>query len=60
MPLYVFKCRHCDHQIEVLQKYTEPAPACCKCKSETMDRQVARTTFKLNGQGWAVDGYAKR
>lgn len=59
MPLYVFTCKVCEAEEEVLQKYTDPAPAACmKCgAADSMEREVARTSFQLKGDGWAKDGY---
>ena len=52
----------CSTQVEQLQKHDDPAPTCSKCadtvnKLVRMTKQVSRTSFRLEGGGWARDGY---
>ena len=56
MPIYVYKCRPCDETTEKLQKHSDKAPECDKC-NQAMTKQVARSSFVLNGAGWARDNY---
>ena len=60
MPLYEYKCQHCGHVVEVLQKIDEDAPPCAECSSEpqNMAKLVSTPNFHLRGGGWASDGYA--
>lgn len=60
MPLFEFRCRECDHLEEVLQKYTDPAPAVCPAcgKEHTMGKEVSLTSFQLKGGGWYKDLYS--
>jgi len=62
MPLYEYRCSECATQVEQLQKHDDPAPTCQKCadtvnKLVRMTKQVSRTSFRLEGGGWARDGY---
>lgn len=56
MPLYVFKCEKCGDKIELLQPYEAPKPSCEQCLCE-MKRQIALTSFRLEGGDWAKDSY---
>ena len=56
MPLYEYECEQCGRQEEVLQKHYDPAPVCDPCKS-VMKKQVSRSSFSLQGSGWAKDNY---
>ena len=56
MPLYEFECDSCGQRVEVLQKYEDPAPVCEQCAYE-MKKLVSRTSFTLEGGGWAKDNY---
>lgn len=60
MPVYEYKCPHCDDRVEVLQKHSDPEPVCRRCGSKPkMDKQVSLTSFRLVGSGWAADGYGR-
>jgi putative FmdB family regulatory protein len=56
MPLYVYKCKDCGREIEILQAFGDPKPSCEQCLCE-MQKQVALTSFSLKGGGWAKDNY---
>jgi putative FmdB family regulatory protein len=59
MPIYEYKCPECGAEVEELQRYEDPPPACPSDPDHgKMKRQVSETTFKLEGRGWAADGYA--
>lgn len=63
MPIYEYKCESCGHQVEKLQKMGDPPPVCGPCDellpddTPYMTKQVSRTSFQLQGGGWARDGY---
>jgi putative FmdB family regulatory protein len=61
MPLFTHRCRTCGHRFEVLiaLKDIQKNQPCSKCGAESTIRQVSRTSFSLQGEGWARDGYAK-
>jgi len=55
MPLYSFKCAKCGEEKEVIQKYSDKPPKCCR---KQMTRTFPKTTsFELKGTGWYKDGY---
>lgn len=60
MPIYEYLCTSCGEKLELLQKITDAAPDTCpSCKgSQTMTRQVSRTSFQLKGGGWYADLYS--
>lgn len=58
MPLYDFRCPVCHVELEVMQSYADPPPACPSECGERMIRQVPRGTgFVLSGSGWYKDHY---
>jgi putative FmdB family regulatory protein len=59
MPIYEYRCTSCGHELEVMQKLSDPAPAKCpQCGLEQpMERMVSRSSFQLKGGGWYSDLY---
>lgn len=55
MPIYEFKCKHCEAEIEVLQKIDDPLPT-CEC-GEEMEKKVSLSSFILKGSGWYKTDY---
>ena len=59
MPIYEYRCPVCGHEVEVLQRLSDPPPKCEECEEEpVMEKQVSATSFSLKGGGWASDGYS--
>ena len=53
MPIYEYKCEHCSHQLEILQKISdEPVKTCPECGKDTLRKMVSAAAFKLKGTGW--------
>jgi len=58
MPLYEFRCTHCDNLFEQIQLYHADWPACPVCGSETQRiRSPAKARFK--GPGFHSTDYTK-
>ena len=62
MPMYQYKCPECGAELETLQKVGAPAPQCstegCVGHKKPMQKKVSRSSFILQGGGWAKDGYS--
>lgn len=53
MPIYEYQCGNCGHQLEAMQKFSDPAlTSCPKCAQETLKKLVSSTSFQLKGTGW--------
>lgn len=53
MPIYVYKCTNCGHDIEAIQKFSdEPITKCDECGEEAMEKQITSGSFRLKGSGW--------
>lgn len=60
MPIYEYMCKdkECGEVVEKIRKHADmdkPTP-CPKCEGET-GRKISKTSFILEGGGWASDGY---
>ena len=61
MPIYEYCCQHCGHQLELLQKVSEPpAKKCPECGKNKLQKMVSATSFQLKGSGWYATDYKKQ
>jgi len=56
MPIYEYKCDHCDHQFEKLMRISADAPPCENCGKDVR-KLVSAAGFILKGGGWYKDHY---
>lgn len=53
MPIYEYRCENCGHQLEKLQKMSDPpATFCPECNNDALKKMVSAAAFKLTGTGW--------
>lgn len=53
MPIYEYKCEHCDHELEALQKMSDdPLKKCPECGNERLIKKISAAGFRLKGGGW--------
>ena len=53
MPIYEYRCSSCGHELEALQKITEPPLSSCpECRTDTLTKLVSAAGFQLKGSGW--------
>ena len=53
MPFYEYKCDHCDHELEVLQKISDdPLKTCPECGRDALVKMISAPGFRLSGGGW--------
>lgn len=65
MPIYEYACTKCGHELEALQKISEPPlTQCPACHADALVKQVSAAGFQLKGSGWYVtdfrDGGSKK
>lgn len=62
MIAYDYRCTACEYTWEADQRIIDPALTLCPCcGKETAQRLVGGGGgFRLQGEGWASDGYAAR
>jgi|TARA_B110000967_G_scaffold167055_1_gene175388 putative FmdB family regulatory protein len=53
MPIYEYKCSNCEHQFELIQKFSDqPAETCPECSAKSIQKLVSAPSFRLKGGGW--------
>jgi len=53
MPIYEYRCSSCGHELESLQKFSDPPLATCpSCHADALVKKVSAAAFQLKGSGW--------
>jgi putative FmdB family regulatory protein len=53
MPIYEYRCGACGHELEVLQKLSEPPLSDCpQCHKPSLSKLISPVGFQLKGSGW--------
>ena len=60
MPIYEFRCKKCNHQIEVIQKFSDKQPTRCKECGGRLEKLISPPAIQFKGEGWYVTDYARK
>jgi len=61
MPLYEYLCDACGERFDLIQKFTDPAPAVCpKCGKGPVERQQSSPAIQFKGSGFYITDYARK
>ena len=53
MPIYEYKCSKCEHQFEIIQRFSDnPLESCPECGQKSITKLVSAPSFRLKGGGW--------
>lgn len=53
MPIYAYRCTRCGHELDALQKLSEPALVDCPaCGEPALAKKLTAAGFQLKGSGW--------
>ncbi len=53
MPIYEYRCEHCGHEMDALQKISDPPLTLCPaCGEPALKKQLSAAAFRLKGGGW--------
>ncbi|MGH1440249.1 MAG: FmdB family zinc ribbon protein [Cellvibrionaceae bacterium] len=53
MPIYEYQCSECQHELEALQKMSDPALVDCpECSKPALVKKISAAAFRLSGSGW--------
>ena len=60
MPIYEYRCSECGHELEAIQKFSDPPlTACPDCGRDGLQRQISAAAFRLKGGGWYETDFKK-
>jgi|TARA_Y100001936_G_scaffold243000_1_gene281197 putative FmdB family regulatory protein len=53
VPIYEYQCQACQHELEALQKMSDPALVeCPQCHADKLVKKISAAGFRLKGSGW--------
>ncbi|MFT5887912.1 MAG: putative FmdB family regulatory protein [Zhongshania sp.] len=53
MPIYEYQCQACQHELEALQKMSDPQLTDCPaCQAIALVKKISAAGFRLKGGGW--------
>jgi putative FmdB family regulatory protein len=53
MPIYEYQCQSCGHELEALQKISDPLLTDCPaCQQVSLKKKISASAFRLKGGGW--------
>ena len=53
MPIYEYRCQSCNHDLEVMQKMSDPELSDCPaCGQPQLKKLMSAAGFRLKGSGW--------
>ena len=53
MPFYEYQCKNCGHELEAMQKVSDPPmKKCPHCGKSQLQRLMSAPVFRLKGGGW--------
>lgn len=60
MPIYEYRCRSCGHEMEKLQKISDPPLVDCpECGEPELGKLISAAGFRLKGGGWYETDFKK-
>lgn len=58
MPIYEYECVKCRHNLEAIQKFSDPVLTDCPaCHEISLHKRVSAPAFHLKGSGWYVTDF---
>ena len=60
MPIYEYRCQSCNHDLEVMQKLSDPELSDCPaCGQPQLKKLISTVGFRLKGSGWYETDFKK-
>jgi putative FmdB family regulatory protein len=58
MPIYEYKCQDCGHELEAMQKASDPPKKKCPKCGGRLSKLISAPAIQFKGGGWYVTDYA--
>ena len=60
MPIYEYRCEACGHELEQMQKISDPPLTDCPaCGQSALRKRISAAAFRLKGGGWYETDFKK-
>jgi len=59
MPLYEYRCAKCGRRTEIIQRFSDPAPAGCPHCGGALVKLLSSPAFQFKGSGFYATDYGK-
>jgi len=60
MPIYEYRCQQCGHELEKLQRMSDPLLVDCPaCEKPALKKLISAAAFRLKGTGWYETDFKK-
>lgn len=60
MPIYEYRCAACNHELEAIQKLSDPELTDCPaCEQPALRKRISAVAFRLKGGGWYETDFKK-
>ncbi len=60
MPIYEYQCKECGHELDALQKISDPPLVDCPaCNADQLRKKISAPQFRLKGSGWYETDFKK-
>ncbi|MEI2646534.1 MAG: zinc ribbon domain-containing protein [Candidatus Competibacter sp.] len=60
MPIYEYRCQSCNHELEAMQKLSDPELSDCPaCGKPALKKLISVVGFRLKGGGWYETDFKK-
>lgn len=60
MPIYEYRCLDCEHEFELMQRFSDPPAERCPACAGRVQRLISLSAFHLKGDGWYVTDYVRK
>ena len=61
MPIYEYQCEACGHEMEAIQKMSDPALTDCpQCNKAALKKLISAAGFQLKGSGWYATDFKNK
>lgn len=60
MPIYEYKCEKCDHQFELIQKFSDSPVSECPLCGGKVRKIISSPGIMFKGSGWYVTDYSDK